>query len=78
MRRPRRPRVIPHWRRFLRYAWSVRLILIAGFLAGLQSILPLLADVVPPRWLAPLTFLTVMAALVAQFIVQQKISGDDP
>ena len=77
MHKPRRPRVIPHWRRFLRYAWSVRLILIAGALAGLQSILPLIADVVPPRWLAPLTFAVVMGALVAQFIVQQKLSGDE-
>lgn len=74
--RPRRPRLIPNWRRFLRYAWSVRLIILAGVLAGLQAVLPLVADVIPPRWLAPITFLVVMSALVAQFIVQQKLSGD--
>lgn len=77
MNRPRRPRLIPKWRLMLRYAWSVRLIFVAGILAGAQAVLPFLTEIIPPRILAVLTFVIVMGALVSQFIVQQKISGDD-
>lgn len=61
----------------LRYAWSVRLIFVAGLLAGAQAVLPFLTELIPPRILAVLTFVIVMGALVSQFIVQQKISGDE-
>ena len=77
MARRRRPRVIPNWRRVLRYAWSVKLIILAGILTGLEAMLPLVADVFPPRWFAALTFAVVMGALVARFTVQQKLSGDE-
>ena len=77
MNRPRRPRLIPKWRLMIRYAWSVRLIFVAGILAGAQAVLPFLTELIPPRILAVLTFVIVMGALVSQFIVQQKISGDD-
>ena len=77
MNRPRRPRLIPKWRLMLRYAWSVRLIFVAGILAGAQAVLPFLTEIIPPRILAVLTFVIVMGALVSQFIVQQKISGDE-
>lgn len=75
MKRPR-VRLIPRWRRFLRYAWSVRLIILAGVLAGAQAVLPFLTELIPPRILAVMTFVIVMGALVSQFIVQQKLSGD--
>lgn len=77
MRNARRPRLIPKWRLMLRYAWSVRLIFVAGLLAGAQAVLPFLTELIPPRILAVLTFVIVMGALVSQFIVQQKISGDE-
>lgn len=77
MRSARRPRLIPKWRLMLRYAWSVRLIFVAGLLAGAQAVLPFLTELIPPRILAVLTFVIVMGALVSQFIVQQKISGDE-
>lgn len=77
MAKRKRPRVIPHWRRVLRYAWSVRLIVLAGVLTGLEAVLPLMPDLLPlrPEWLASLTFLIVMGALVARFIAQSNVSG---
>lgn len=71
-------RIIPEWRRVLRYGWSVRLILLAGILTGLEAVLPLAPDLLPMplEWLALSQFVIVMAALVARFIAQSKVSGD--
>jgi len=67
---------IHNWRAVLRYGWSVRLIIIAGFLTGLEAILPLVPDIlpIPIEWLAVSQFLIVMSALFARFIAQSKVS----
>ena len=71
-------RLIPDWRLVLRYGWSVRLIVLAGVLTGLEAVLPLLPDFlpIPPRFFAVLTFVVVMGALVSRFVAQRKISGE--
>lgn len=72
-------KVILNWRLVLRHAWSVRLIVLAGLLSGLEATLPLFPMVlgVSSQALAGLTFMIVMTALVARFIAQQKVSGGD-
>lgn len=35
------------WKRFMRYAWSLRLSAIAGLLSGVSAILPLFVDSIP-------------------------------
>lgn len=70
-------RLVPNWRAVLRHAWSIRLILIAGLLSGIEVVLPLL-DVfatIPPGAFAALSFLITMGALVARLIAQKNISG---
>lgn len=61
---------IKDWRRVARRAWSVRLIVLAAVLSGLESIVPLLG--VPP-WA---TFGVVAGALVARFVAQPGMKGD--
>lgn len=70
-------RLIPNWRKVLRHAWSVRLIVLAGVLTGCEAILPVVPNLVQvqPGVFAALTFAVVMLALVSRFIAQQKISG---
>ena len=34
--------LVPHWRRVLKHAWSIRLMLLAGLLSGLEVALPLI------------------------------------
>lgn len=79
MSKRRRLRVIRNWRDVLRYAWSVKLMVLAGVLAGIEAILPLIPDLlpIPPRVFAALTFVVVMGALVSRFAVQNKLSGDE-
>lgn len=72
-------KLIPDWRRVLRYAWSVRLIVLAGLLTGAEAVLPFFPELfgmTPQTW-AALTFGVVAAALVARLIAQQSISGGD-
>lgn len=71
-------RLVPNWRAVLRHAWSIRLILIAGLLSGIEVALPLLDGVidVPRQTLALACFVVTMAALIARFIAQKSVSGE--
>jgi len=60
----------------LRRAWSVRLILIAAILSGLEIALPLIpADLVPipPGVFAGLSFAATAGAFVARLVAQKNI-----
>lgn len=61
------------WKKFLRYAWSLRLSAIAGLLSGVSAILPLFVDSIPRGVFAGLTLIFVTGAMVAQFIVQKDL-----
>ena len=67
-------RLLPDWKRVLRRAWSIRLMLLAGLLSGLEAALPFFGDMIPipPRTLAALTVLVVAAAFVARLLAQSK------
>lgn len=69
--------LVPNWRAVLMYAWSVRLLALAGILTGLEAILPLVPDLldVSQGTLAAATFLIVMSALIARFVAQSTVSG---
>lgn len=69
-------KLVPNAGRILRRAWSVRLMLVAGLLSGIEAALPLLDGYVdiPPRLFAALSGLTVCAAFVARLVAQKDIS----
>lgn len=69
-------RLLTDWRRILRKAWSIRLMLLAGLLTGCEAILPLYADVLPRGLFALLTMLVIVAAMAARLVAQRDI-GDD-
>lgn len=72
------PRItlIPNWRAVLRRGWSIRLILLAGLLSGLEVVLPWLGEQVEPRLMAGLSCLVVAAAFVARLLAQRGLSDD--
>lgn len=72
-------RLVDNWRAVLTRAWSVRLMLLAGLLTGLEAALPFLGELVPlaPGVLAAITAIVVMAALVARLLAQSNI-GEKP
>ncbi|MFK0685965.1 hypothetical protein SD208_16815 [Ochrobactrum sp. BD67] len=57
-------KLIADWRRVLKHAWSVRLILFAGILSGLEVALPSIADayLIPTGAFAALSVLVTMTA----------------
>ena len=67
------PRLLPDWKRIVRRAWSIKLMLLAGLLSGLEAILPILMDAIPwPRWLASTVIsLVVGLAFVTRLMAQQ-------
>lgn len=71
-------RLVRNWREVLRYAWSIRLILLAGLLSGAEVTLPLLQDILPIHRgvFAGLSALTGCGALVARIVAQKSVSGE--
>lgn len=64
--------LIDDWRFVLRRAWSIRLIILAGTLTGLEVALPLFSDAVPRGVFAALSALASIAALWARLVAQKN------
>ncbi len=63
-----------NWKIILRKAWSIRLIVLAALLSGLEVALPLLdLAFVPPGWFAFGSFLVTAGAFVARIVAQPSI-----
>lgn len=74
-------KLVSDWRRVLRRAWSIRLLVLAGFLSGIEVILSL-PDIAarldwPQGIFAALSGLTTAAAFVAR-ILAQNIETENP
>lgn len=67
----------PDWRDILRRAWSVRLIVLAAVLSGLEVALPFIPvlERVPMGVFAALSALVTAAALVARIVAQKGLAG---
>lgn len=71
-------KLVSDWLNILRYAWSIRLLVLAGVLSGAEIALPLIQDLLPvPRGVfAGLSFLATAGAFIARLVAQKSISGD--
>lgn len=71
-------RLAADWRRVLRRAWSIRLMIIAGILSGIEVALPLAGDLVPvPVGIfAGLSALTTAGAFVARLVAQKDFDHE--
>ena len=70
-------RLDPDWRRILKRAWSVRYMIIAAILSGIEVALPFFSDEFPKRIFAALSFVFVVAAFVARFVAQGNLNGNN-
>ncbi|KFL25081.1 hypothetical protein JP74_21365 [Devosia sp. 17-2-E-8] len=68
-------KLLPDWKRVLRHAWSIRLILLAGLLSGLEVAQPLVADIlpIPSLTFAVLAMMVTAAAFVARLMAQKSL-----
>lgn len=68
--------LLPDWKRIIKKAWSVRLLVLAGLLSGCEVILPMYSDVIPRGVFAGLTIIVAIGAMVARVVVQKKLTND--
>ena len=61
------------WRRIVRRAWSVRLMVLAFVLTAAEVILPLYADDLPRGLFAALSGLAVSGAFIARLVAQRDL-----
>ena len=62
-----------NWKEIARRAWSVRFLVLAGVLSGLEVILPFFSEDIPRNLFAVLSFFAVAAAFVARLVVQKGL-----
>ena len=66
-------RLYDNYREILRRSWSLRFILLAGVLSGIEVILPFFSEDIPRNLFAVLSFFAVAAAFVARLVAQKGI-----
>lgn len=72
----RRPALLPNWKRVLKKAWSVRLMIVAALLTGAEAILPFFSDAISRGTFAMVSFAVIVGAFAARFIVQKDLVDD--
>ena len=63
----------PNWKEIAKRSWSLRFVVLAGVLSGLEVILPFFSDEIPRNLFAVLSFVAVSAAFVARLVAQKGI-----
>ena len=68
--------LVSNWRDLVKRAWSIRLMILAGLMSGLEVALPFVEHLVPiPNGLfAVLAALTTAGAFVARLLAQKNLS----
>lgn len=64
-------KLITDWQKIIKKAWSIRLLVIAGLLSGVEIILPLFVESFPRGLFAVLSFAFTAAAFVARIVAQK-------
>lgn len=68
--------LIRDWKRVLRRAWSVRLVIAAAVMSGVEIALPFFSDVIPRGLFAGLSFFAVAGAFVARLYAQKDFKDE--
>lgn len=62
-----------NWKEILTKAWSVRFMLLAAVLSGLEAMMPVIGPVLPTGTFAALSFVATAAAAVARVVAQKNV-----
>lgn len=68
--------LLPNWKRVVRRAWSVRLMVLAGLLTGCEAILPLYQEAIPRGAFAVLSMLAIVGGFVARIVAQKGVDDE--
>ena len=67
-------KLVDHWRDVLKKAWSMRLMVLAAILSGVEVVLPFFSEAIPRGIFAVLSFFAVAGAFVARLVAQKGLS----
>lgn len=70
-------KLVPNWKAVLQKAWSIRLMLLAGLLSGIEVALPFFTDNFHKGIAAGLSLAVTFAALVMRIVAQQDVTNAD-
>ena len=70
-------KLLSDWRDVLKRAWSIRLIVLAGILSGLEVILPMVNDQFPRGLFAVVSLLVTAGAFIARIVAQKNLKDVD-
>lgn len=68
--------LIKNWAEVVRKAWSIRLILLAGLLSGVEVILPFFVGNMPRGLFAGLSLVSTASAFVARLVAQKALNNE--
>lgn len=66
-------KLLANWKCILKRAWSIRLMILAGLLSGLEVILPMFIHELPRGLFSILSLLVIGGAFVARILAQQEV-----
>ena len=66
-----------NWREILLRAWSIRLIILAGLLSGIEVILPLFTEAIPRGIFSVISVAVGAAAFISRILVQKNLDESD-
>lgn len=72
-------KLLPNWRDVLHKAWSIKFMLLAAFMSGIEVVMSILqpSNTLPPGVFAALAGVVTSAALVARLLAQNEAGHDD-
>lgn len=68
--------LITEWSSVLKHAWSLRLVILAGLLSGIEVVLPLFTDMFPRGVFSGLSIVAATSAAVARVVAQPKMQAE--
>jgi hypothetical protein len=71
-------KIVTNWLGILKHAWSIRLIILAGVLTGLEALVPDLPSFLDltDRQFSAINFAVVTGAFVARLVAQKKVTDN--
>jgi hypothetical protein len=69
-------RLVDDWKKVVKKAWSIRLMILAGILSGIEVVVPFFAESIPLNLFAGLSFLAVSCAFVARLVAQKELPDE--
>ena len=67
-------KLLENWADIIKKAWSMRLMVLAALLSGVEIVLPLFSEALPRGLFAVLSFFAVAGAFVARLVAQKGLS----